>query len=159
MSERAQHWEYFHDLYRFAVVLTGDDGKAMRVVSASLEDALKRPRSHGDLDRLHALLFKDVRERALRDAPGERTGRRRKVTILPGEVGLSIDVREVRREMHALPEPGRSALALLYLEVMETEELQRVLGKTEAEVADLLADARGRLHEALVGKVAGAAVE
>jgi DNA-directed RNA polymerase specialized sigma24 family protein len=149
MSERAEHWEYFQDLYRFAVVLTGDGDRAMRAVTASLDDALKRLRSHGEPDRLLALLFKDVRERVLRDEPARPSAGREVGGELPdgAEATLAeVDAEMVRAGILSLPEPGRSALALLYLEVMDAEEITRVLGVTAAELADSLAGTRARLH-------------
>ncbi len=158
MSERAEHWEYFQDLYRFAMVLTRDEGLAVRAVTASLEDALKRPRSHGDLDRLLTLLFKDVRERVLREEPAGSVARRGKGGDLPAgaESALEgVDAATVRAGIRELPEPGRSALALLYLEVMDTEEIMRVLGVTESELADLLVGARVRLHRIVASQIVG----
>ncbi len=152
MSERAEHWEYFQDLYRFAFVLTEDEDRAMRAVTASLEDALKRPRSHGDLDRLLALLFKEVRGRVLKDAPGAPDGRRAKGSALPEGAVAGVeagDLVAVRTAIYGLPEPGRSALALLYLDVAEAEEIQRILGVTERDLAKLLEGARAELHGAL----------
>ncbi len=161
MSERAEHWEYFQDLYRFAMVLMADSDRAMGVVTEALEDALRRPRSHGDLDRLLTLLFKEVRERALRTDEGRATvaGRRGKDPDLPENaadaLGPTVDD-DVRSAIRGLAEPGRSALALLYLDVLEPEEIQRILGVTDAGLADLLGGARAGLH----GSVAlGAAVE
>lgn len=43
---------------------------------------------------------------------------------------------------HALSEPGRSALTLLYLRVFPPEELAGILGKTQIELADILHSAR-----------------
>ncbi len=51
--------------------------------------------------------------------------------------------------MRGLAEPGRSALVLLYLDVLEVEEIQKVLGITEAELAGWLSGARVELHAVL----------
>lgn len=151
MSDRTEHWAYFQDLYRFAAVLAADAKVALRVVTESLDAALKRPRSHGDLDRLMVLLFQDVRARVLKSTPSRKARK-----ALPGELpaeaatavsGSSSEV--LRSAIRGLTEPGRSALTLIYLDVLEAEEIQKVLGVTEAELAEWLRGARLELHAAL----------
>ncbi len=152
MSEATQQWDFFEDLYRFATVLTTDTDAALRSVTDALDFALKRPRSQGDLDRLMVLLFQDVRARVLKHSPGRKM---RKST--PGELPTgagtevaSMDATTVRSAIHGLAEPGRSALALLYLDILESEEIQKVLGMTQAELGEWLRGARVELHAALV---------
>ncbi|MGC1482121.1 MAG: hypothetical protein WA771_16600 [Chthoniobacterales bacterium] len=155
MSERTADWDYFPDLYRFAVILTSDSDRALGVVSEALDAALKRPRSHGDMDRLRVLLFKDVRSRILKDTPA-RTERKPSAGTLPegaADVFAARDAEAVRTVLSWLAEPGRSALTLLLTDSMDADEIARTLGLTKGELAEWLRASRAELHAGMQREV------
>lgn len=156
MSERTADWDYFPDLYRFAAILTSDSEKAMTAVTDALEAALKRPRSHVDMDRLRVLLFKDVRGRALKESPSTAGGSPSETTLPEGaaKVFETRDTAAVRGALSRLAEPGRSALTLLYTDVMDADEIAKTLGLTKKELAEWLRSARAELHAGMQREVA-----
>lgn len=62
---------------------------------------------------------------------------------------LEIEAYLVAQRFHQLEEPGRSALALFYLDAFTTEEIAKLLRMTEVQLADTLADGRLRLQRLL----------
>jgi DNA-directed RNA polymerase specialized sigma24 family protein len=136
-------WE--QSLYRFAEILLRDPELARKVTLETLEAAILKP--PGDAERVAMTLFVGIRRRALRN----------KGTIIPPAApraelpaeAAAVAPEKIAAALHALPEPGRSALALLLLDVMEADHIAKVLGLAEAELATALHSARLALHAAL----------
>jgi len=64
---------------------------------------------------------------------------------------LEIEAYLVAQHFHQLAEPGRSALALFYLDAFTHEEIAKLFRMTGEQLADTLADARLRLQRLLRG--------
>lgn len=140
-------WE--QRLYRFARVLLRDESDARSLVLDTLAAAAKRPPA-GDLDRFVTRLFQEVRRCALKQRPSAAS-----VSIrgeLPEDAdGLvrRCDGAAFETALHALPEPGRSALALLVLDAFEPDWIARLLGLPPEDFAEALRAARLGLCAAL----------
>jgi len=127
-------WAFLPNLYRFALVLTPDIGAASKAASSAIEDTLKK-RDLSDPERAAAILYADVRRLCLKmPAPD------------PGAV---IPAGDIAAALHRLPEPGRSALALLYLGDLNGEQIGRVLGLHTNELGAALSAARESLSATL----------
>lgn len=96
-----------------------------------------------------AWLAARIRERCLgeeRDAaPAPRLLREAPEGASPGEV-LEIEAYLVAQRFHQLAEPGRSALALFYLDFFTNEEIAKLLKVHEDQLADALGAARAQLR-------------
>lgn len=112
MSEIPAEPALLETAWQYALLCTGCRQGADSVLKAAVEDILKHPDA-GDPGRRKRLLFGTVRRRSLR---------------FPAK----IEVNGAAARMHKLAEPGRSALALLYLDAMPAEEIRRVLELDEA---------------------------
>jgi DNA-directed RNA polymerase specialized sigma24 family protein len=148
MSDR-DAWE--HPLYLFAAVLLGDGERARAVVIETLEAVIAKPPAGLDAERLAMRLFQDVRTRALKLLPAADSPK-----IAPGDlppnaesVVAAVPPDRILAALHALPEPGRSALALLLLDELESDHVAKMLGLDRAEFAVALSRARLALHGAL----------
>jgi DNA-directed RNA polymerase specialized sigma24 family protein len=131
--------------------LLGDAGRAAAVVTETLEAAIARPPAGVDAERLAVLLFQDVRRRALKLQPAPDAPKIAPAA-LPANAGAvvkSASAEKVSAAMHALPEPGRSALALLLLDELESDHIAKMLRLDRAEFAVALSRARLALHAAL----------
>jgi DNA-directed RNA polymerase specialized sigma24 family protein len=64
---------------------------------------------------------------------------------------LGIEAFILAEHFHRLPEPGRSALALFYLDLFTPEEIAQLLNMKLEELGATLAEARTRLQESLDG--------
>lgn len=141
------------DFYRFAVLLTGQIARAEQVMADTLVKAeTELPQLRNETSR-RAWLTAHIREgcgvseevaapapRLLREHDDESP-----VTVLEIEAYL------VAQRFQQLPEPGRSALALFYLESFSNEEIAKLLKLSEPQLADALADARLQLQRLLRG--------
>jgi DNA-directed RNA polymerase specialized sigma24 family protein len=149
-------WE--HPLYLFARLLLGDAAAARTVVAEVLEASVKKRPPHIEHERLVMLQFRDVRRRILKNAPtaaGTLTPR----GGLPdgaAQVAGGADAARLAEALRALPEPGRSAYALLLLDGLESEWIARMLGLGPAEFAETVHAARLAMHGALAPKVEAA---
>lgn len=140
-------WE--QPLYRFAEILLRDPELARKVTLETIEAAILKP--PGDAERVAMTLFLGVRRRALKNK-GTIIPPAAPRTELPAEAAAVVPAaasEKIAAALHALPEPGRSALALLLLDVMEADHIAKVLGLAEAELATALHTARLALHAAL----------
>ena len=138
--------------YRFALLLSGDPEVAEQIVADTLLEAesqlaqLRRPYSR------HAWLAKRIRERCLKQKGASAT------PPLPplADSGLTaslaapdIDAVSLARCFETLPEPGRTALALFYLDFFTIEEIAQFLKMDAGTLSQTLGDARGLLDQAL----------
>lgn len=147
-----EDWE--HALYRFARLLLRDEEAARKAVLATLETGIRKRPPHIDPDRLVMLQFRDLRRAILKASSSTATSRPRKGE-LPANADVAVrDVEPARlaEVLHGLPEPGRSAYALLLLDAMESEWIAKLLELTPAQFADIVQDARLAVHDAIAPK-------
>lgn len=142
-------WE--HPLYRYARLLLRDEEAARRAVVETLEAGIKKRPGHIDPDRLVMLQFRDLRRRILKGQAATATARPRKEELPPNaDVGVrNLDASKLADLLHALPEPGRSAYALLLLDAMESEWIAKLLDLTPAQFSELVHAARLAAHDAM----------
>jgi DNA-directed RNA polymerase specialized sigma24 family protein len=139
MAER-DAWE--QRLYRFARVLLRDEPAARALVLETLDAAAKKP-APSDFDALVTRQFQEVRRRALEAKPaatapvatGELSGN-------AAAVVQRTDASALEDALNALPEPGRSALALLALDAMDADWIAKLLGLTTEDFGDTVHTAR-----------------
>jgi len=129
MSNEPDEWDFLQTAWQFAHLLTGNEKGAAAIFDDSVAEVLKHPDS-GDYERAKWLLFRVIRLRCLKyPAACELTG--------PAE------------KLHKLPEPGRSALAILCLDALDAEDIRRVLHLHERELVMALDKARAALRATL----------
>jgi hypothetical protein len=127
VSELPEDWVFVETAWRFALLLTGCHEGTSKVFKDSVEELLRHPHP-GDLERTRQLFFTVVRRRSLR---------------FPARCELN----GTAAKLHELAEPGRSALALLYLGALPASDIQRVLNIDERGLADVVDKARSALRE------------
>lgn len=129
MSHLPKDWRFLRAGWVYALILTGREDAATKMVEGALQGIIRRHDVVSVKRRrrlFFAMLFREGRNLpCVGEGAGERVG------------GL--------RFFHELAEPGRSALSLLYLRLFSVDELADVLGKSEKELPDILAGARGAL--------------
>jgi hypothetical protein len=133
-------WE--QRLYRFAQVLLRDEAAARSLVLETLADAAKKS-VPSDFDELVMGQFQEVRRRALKLRPAARAGAAR--GELPEDASALADragAGTLESALSALPEPGRSALALLVLDAMDADWIAKLLGLPPEDFAEALRAAR-----------------
>jgi DNA-directed RNA polymerase specialized sigma24 family protein len=141
------------DFYRFAVLLTGQIARAEQVMADTLVKAESElPQLRNENSR-RAWFFTRIREGC-----GVADGQSVSAPRLLREAGdaqaveiLEIEAYLVAQRFHQLPEPGRSALALFYLDAFTNEEIAKLLRLSDEQLADTLADGRLRLQRLLRG--------
>jgi hypothetical protein len=127
MSDNPEDWVFLETAWRFALLLTGCYEGTSKVFKDSVDELLRHPHP-GDLERTKQLLFTIVRRRSLKfPARSELEG--------------------TAAKLHKLPEPGRSALALLYLDALPASEVQCVVNLDERFLADAVDKTRSALRE------------
>jgi hypothetical protein len=128
MSDIPDEWIFLETAWRFALVLTGCHECTSKVFKDSVDELLRHPHP-GDLERTRQLFYTIVRRRSLK---------------FPARCELD----GTAEKLHKLPEPGRSALALLYLGALPASDIQCVLNLDER----LLANAMDKTRSALRGQ-------
>ncbi len=149
-------WE--HPLYRFAHLLLRDREAARKAVLETLEAGVKKRPPHIDPERLIMLQFRDVRRRALKSQSGIPAAPTPKGE-LPADAEMAArgaDAEKLESVLYALPEPGRTAYALLLLDALESEWIAKMLGLAQAEFAEVVQGARLAVHQALTSRVEAA---
>jgi DNA-directed RNA polymerase specialized sigma24 family protein len=140
------------EFYRFALLLSGSVPAAEAALAAAFGEAgehLCQMRSEGQRRvclamhiRQYCLAHEEAVEskapRLLREPSGEGVP----------EV-LKIEAYILAQRFRRLPEPGRSALALFYLDLFEVGEIAALLQMRLEELGAALGRARGQLQEAL----------
>lgn len=122
MSHLPKEWRFLRSAWIYATVLTGEAESATALVTETLKTIAGRadvvsPRRRKRL--FFSTLFRTATEPL-----------------------HSSDTPAAVKTFHSLPEPGRSALTLLYLRVFPPDELAGILGKTPIELADVLQSTR-----------------
>jgi hypothetical protein len=127
MSDLPEEWVFLETAWRFAFLLTGCREGASKVFGDSVEELLRHPHP-GDSERIRQLFFTAARRRSLK---------------FPARCELE----GTAAKLHKLPEPGRSALALLYLNALPAVDIQRVLNVNERLLSEAMDKARSALRE------------
>lgn len=107
MSDVSAEWTFLATGWRLALILTGSHEGASRAFRDTVTEVGRHPNA-GDQHRLEILFFSTLRRRCLR-VPATNT--------LPGLAGT----------LHKQAEPGRSAIALIWLNALPENELHRVV--------------------------------
>ena len=127
MSNLPEEWVFLKTAWRFAFLLTGCHEGTSKVFKDSVEELLRHPHP-GDLERTRQLFFTVVRRRSLKFL-------------------ARCELEGTAAKLHELPEPGRSALALLYLNALPAADIQRVMNVHERLLAEAMDKARSALRE------------
>jgi DNA-directed RNA polymerase specialized sigma24 family protein len=144
------------EFYRFALLLTGRSTAAESVMAETLAEV----EAHLDQIRTEAnrqaWLAQRIRERCLKnnsDNPVPLVPRLLRIEPQPGAVPevLEIEAYILAEHFHCLQEPGRSALALFYLDLFTPDEIAKLLKVNLEELGATLADARAALQGSLFG--------
>jgi DNA-directed RNA polymerase specialized sigma24 family protein len=149
------------EFYRFALLLTGRSAVAEQVMVETIAEAeAQLDEFRNDANR-QAWLAQRLRQRCLKNS-GETPPPAPRLLRIEPEPGvrpevLGIEAFILAEHFHGLPEPGRSALALFYLDLFTPEEIAELLKMTLEELGATLTEARTRLQESLDGAKAPAA--
>ena len=145
--------DFFANLYRFAWILLLREDMARKVVMDALGEMHLRPaHSHDEAERIQARLYQVVRQRALRVTVDSFT------PVVPGSAGWpdaagphlsGMDPNAVAAALHRAEEPGRSALALVLLDAVEVESMEKILGLSVAQLAVATDRARAAVAQVL----------
>lgn len=126
MSHLPKDWRFLRMAWLYAVILSGSSNRAGELVD---------------------LVFKEIARR--QDVVGTRRRRRLFFALLRREAGETPRLAEADFNgpselfrFHALAEPGRSALTLLYFRLFTPDQLADVLAQPESALPDILAAAR-----------------
>lgn len=141
------------ELYRFALLLTGQARTAEQILAETLAAA----EAHLDQVRTEtgrqAWLVQAIRERCLKnnESPPPATPRLLRTDTPAGAapVVLEIEAFLLAQRFHALPEPERSALAIFYLDFFTIAQIAELLKMDLETLADTLTAARSLLGRAL----------
>ena len=112
-------------LYRFALLLTGDEGAAQQVLYDACVDCAARVGSIRNEESRLACMLGNVRQKAKLATPGEMRG--------------------IVRAFATLPEEERAALAGLYTGLLPARELAEALKISIEQLGRVLKSARERL--------------
>jgi DNA-directed RNA polymerase specialized sigma24 family protein len=140
--------EYFPHLCRFALLVTGDEAKAGRIVDATVTEAMTRV-AHWDFRRARRWLFVNARKNYLQIFTPAGSGALAARELNSQEVAQLREVNSASLAslFGALGEPHRSAAALFYLGIFTPEGLAEVLNFNVDTLATVLAEARAALFE------------
>ena len=150
------------ELYRFALLLTGRSAAAESVMAetlAEVEAQLDQIRTEANRQ---AWLAARIRERCLKnnlENPVPVVPRLLRVEQPAGAVleVLGIEAFILAEHFHCMAEPGRSALALFYLDLFTPEEIAKLVKMNLEELGATLAEARVALRNSLSGATGRAA--
>jgi len=140
------------EFYRFALLLTGDSGAAQKCLVEALHEGDAKLVEIRQRTARRASLIHRIRERCLRSRAANDRGLPRAEHaegVERGPAATKTGPFVVAQCFSTLPEPQRSALALFYLDLLETPEIARLLKMETEDLARTLADARAILSEAM----------
>jgi DNA-directed RNA polymerase specialized sigma24 family protein len=151
------------ELYRFAWLLAGEAKAAESILRHALEGLEPKLDQLRSAKSKHVWLVRRIRQACLEHAAvvpqsGDRAPRllREEETVAPGEI-LEIEAYIVAQHFHGLAEPGRSALALFYLELVPAAEAAELLGLSLEQYCEAVGRARLNLNAVLSDMRAGSA--
>lgn len=133
MSPVSHDWSFLPEAWKYALVLGGRESAATALLTGALTAISKRP-DVWESSRMRRLLFSTI----------HREGNK--------SVRISDPVSPAERDVfifHGMAEPGRSAVALLCLELFSGEHLAGLLGLGERELVGVLQQARDSLATTL----------
>ena len=142
------------EFYRFAVLLTGHIVRAEQVMADTLAKAESEIAQIRNETSRRAWFATRIRERCLGDeahaeaAPRLLREEEQQTTQLEM---LEIEAYLIAQRFHQLAEPGRSALALFYLDSFTNADIAKLLKLQEHELAEALGGARAQLQDLLRG--------
>jgi len=127
MSDVPAEWTFLSTGWRLALILTGGREGASKAFREAVEEVRHHPNA-GDHHRLEILFFSALRRRCLR-------------------IPANNELTDLPSRLHRLEEPGRSVLAMTWLNAMSISDLHRVIGLDDAVLADAADKARAQLRE------------
>lgn len=150
------------EFYRFALLLTGSVLAAESVMAetlAEVETQLDQIRTEANRQAWLALR---IRERCLKnnlENPVPVVPRLLRVEPMAGAVPevLGIEAYILAEHFHCMAEPGRSALALFYLDLFSPKEIGKLVKMNLEELGATLTEARKTLQNSLRGATGRAA--
>lgn len=128
MSDVPAEWTFLSTGWRLALILTGGREGASKAFRETVEEVKHHPNA-GDHHRLEILFFSTLRRRCLR-------------------IPASSELTDLPLRLHQLEEPGRSALALVWLNALSINDLHRAVGVEDSILADAVEKARAQLRPA-----------
>lgn len=139
--------------YRFALLLCGQAKVAEQVLATALAELQTQLAEVRSIPSRHVWLVGRIRQECQRRAPGGEPGRVAGLIRLPEEETeeteplLAIEAYLFARRFSTLAEPGRSALALFYLDLFPPAEICGLLNLTWERYCETLKKARASLRE------------
>ena len=145
------------EFYRFALLLTGSSDAAESVMAetlAEVEAQLDQIRTEANRQ---AWLARRIRERCLKNNlanPVPVVPRLLRLEPAAGGVPevLGIEAYILAEHFHCMLEPGRSTLALFYLDLFTPEEIGKLVNMNLEELGATLSEARAALQNSLRGE-------
>ena len=138
--------------YRFALLLGGDAKTAEQVLAAALTEMQKHLGQLRSTATRQAWLVSRIRQASPKPGKGSAAATVAPVLVRTEEEGseapqlLTIEAYLVARRFSGLAEPGRSALALLYLDLFSPADLTKLLGLSWEQLCEVLTSAREELR-------------
>lgn len=127
MSDVPAEWTFLSTGWRLALILTGGREGASKAFRETIEEVRHHP-NISDHHRLEVLFFSTLRRRCLRTPASNELS------------GLS-------SRLHRLEEPGRSVLALIWLNAFPINDLHRIIGSDDVTLAEAVSKARAQLSQ------------
>jgi DNA-directed RNA polymerase specialized sigma24 family protein len=149
-------------IYRFAVLLTGVPRTAQAVVLEVFADAGEKINHFRSGKSCEVWLVAKVRNRLLRNpTPAAKQSAPENSEISPQiSVDLNPAALALAQRFSKIPEPGRSALALLYINHFSVQEIAQILQIPLEEMAEATGAARALLEQTeSAGQTASAPLE
>jgi hypothetical protein len=131
MSQLTKEWRFLRSGWIYAFVLTGKQAAATELVSKALKDVVER----NDL-------VSSRRKRRLFFAMLFREGHK-----IPRSATTEDGSSPMLNRLHGIPEPGRSALALLHLRLFAPDQIAVIVDQTEKQLPDILKTARNDISK------------
>ncbi len=122
-------------LYRLAVILTGDAHSAEQVMVETFTVGFGQIGQFRNEKHRNAWLVTKIRENCLKKMLTSTAPEKLKDE-------LASEVSQLIAKFHTLPEPGRSSLALFYLDLFTASEIADLLGLNLNQLSESLAHAR-----------------
>jgi len=131
MSHLPKDWRLLRFAWIYAVVLTGNSGRATKLVDSVFAEVVRRHdvvSAHRRRRSFFALMLREGME-------------------IPRCSVADFSGPEELFAFHQISEPGRSALALFYSRLFDADQLADVLGLPEQKLPEILTSARAEFAE------------
>jgi|GEM_PF-1729590 len=136
-------------IYRFAVLLAGAPETAQAAILETFADAGEKIHHFRSGKSCKAWLVAKVRTKLMKQPGGAGAvaeEKKAEKTVTPG-AELDPKAVELTDRFSKIPEPGRSALALLYLDSFSPQEIAQILLMNEDQLASAVDAARSLLRQ------------